>query len=171
MYKLIRCNEARDKNEMCQWISDQFNDPFDEVMGFLEELSINWGMSVKALDEEGKTIGFLTLSDYRIEEETEKIKEDNPCLLKALNKLNYISFFSFIVAPEYRGTKLNYDMIMSLEEDLKKYDFVFVPVQHQLKTHDYWKRWGGIQFYEDDESKFYAIPKNDKVKIAIDLLG
>jgi hypothetical protein len=88
-----------------------------------------------------------------------------------LNKLNYISFFSFIVAPEYRGTKLNYDMIMSLEEDLKKYDFIFVPVQHQLKTHDYWKRWGGIKFYEDEESKFYAIPKNDKVKIAIDLLG
>ena len=107
MYKLIRCNEARDKNEMCQWISDQFNDPFDEVMGYLEELSINWGMSVKALDENDKTIGFLTLSDYKIEEETEKIQEDNPCLLKALNMLNYISFFSFIVAPEYRGTKLN----------------------------------------------------------------
>jgi len=171
MYKLIRCNEARDKNEMCQWISDQFNDPFDEVMGYLEELSINWGMSVKALDENDKTIGFLTLSDYKIEEETEKIQEDNSCLLKALNMLNYISFFSFIVAPEYRGTKLNYDMIMSLEEDLKKYDFVFVPVQHQLESHDYWKRWGGIQFYEDDESKFYAIPKNDKVKIAIDLFG
>ena len=163
MYKLIRCNEARDKNEMCQWISDQFNDPFDEVMDFLEALSINWGMSVKALDEEGKTIGFLTLSDYRIEEETEQIATEKLELLEALNKLNYISFFSFIVAPQYRGTKLNYDMIMSLEEDLKKYDFVFVPVQHQLNTHDYWKRWGGIFFYEDNESKFYIIPKNEKV--------
>ena len=171
MHKLIRCEEARDKSEMCQWISDQFKDPFDEVMGFLEELSINWGMSVKAVDENGKTIGFLTLSDYRIEDETEKIKEDNPRLLKALNELNYISFFSFIVTPQYRGTKLNYDMIMSLEEDLKKYDFVFVPVQHHLNTHDYWKRWGGILFYEDDESKFYAIPKNDKVKNVIDLFS
>ena len=162
MYKLIRCDEARDKNEMCQWISNQFNDPFDEVMGFLEELSINWGMSVKALDENGETIGFLTLSDYRIEEETEQIARERPELLEALNKLNYISFFSFIVAPQYRGTKLNYDMIMSLEDDLKKFDFLFVPVQQRLKTHDYWKRWGGIQFYEDEESKFYIIPKNEK---------
>ena len=62
-------------------------------------------------------------------------------------------------------------MVMSLDEDLKKYDFVFVPVQHQLKTHDYWKRWGGIFFYEDDESKFYIIPKNDNVKNIIDLLS
>ena len=163
MYKLIRCDETRDKNETCKWISKQFNDPFDKVMGFVEELSINWPMSVKALDEDGKTIGLLTLSNYSIEEESEQIAIDNPQLLNELNKLKYISFFSFIVAPQYRGSKLNYDMLVSLSSELKKYDFIFVPVQHHLKTHDYWKRWGGIQFYEDDESKFYIIPLNEKV--------
>lgn len=171
MYKLIRCNEARDKMEMAHFMSDQFQLPFDEILGYLETLHMNWGLSVKALDDEGKTIGFLTISDYSIEEETESIKDDNPCLLQALNKLNYISVFSFVVDPKYRGTQLNYDMLMSIMGELKNYDFIFVPVMHSLKTHDYWKRWGAIQFYEDHESKFYAIPNNEKVKIAIDLLA
>lgn len=168
MYKLLRCEEGRDKNEMCQWISDQFQDPFDEVMSFLEELSINWGMSVKALDEDGKTVAFLTMSDYRIEEETEKIKVENPRLLEELNKLNYISGFSFIISPQHRNFVLSKQIFKEIMSDLMKYDFVFVPVRHELKTHNYWKHFGGICFYEDDESKFYAIPFNDKVKKIID---
>ena len=153
----MRCDEARDKDEMCQWISTEFHFPYDEVMGYLNELSINWGLSVKAIDEAGQTIGYLTMSDYRIEDETEQIKKDKPELLEYLNSQRYVSIFSFIVAPAYRGTKLNYDMIMSIAEELDEYDFIFVPVMHKLKTHDYWKRWGAVMFYEDHESKFYSI--------------
>lgn len=164
MYKLIKCNEARDKNEMCEWISRQFEDPFDEVMGYLNELSINWEMSVKALDENDNTVGFLTMSDYRIQEETEKIQKENPKLLEKLNSMNYISGFSFIIAEEHRGTELNRMILNYIYHDLKGYDFVFVPVRHELRTHNYWKRFGAVEFYEDDESKFYAIPLNEKTK-------
>ena len=167
-FVLSHCSETNDKNEMCEWISKQFNDPFDVVMEYLNTCSINWDLSVKASDKDGKTIGYLTISDYHIEDETETIKEANPSLLEKLNSLNYISGFSFIVAKEWRGTMVHKQMLQFVLDDVKKYDFIFIPVRHELKTHNYWKRFGAIEFYEDEESKFYAIPFNDKFMKAIE---
>lgn len=163
-WTLLRCNEVRDKEEMCQWMSKQFDAPYEEIMGYLNDLQINWGLSVKALDSRGNTIGFLTMSDYNIEDETEQILTDAPDLLNELNQFDYVSGFSFIVAPEYRGSRLNYDMLNSIQSELDKKDFIFIPVQHHLRTHNYWRRFGAICFYQDDESKYYIIPKNERVK-------
>ena len=99
------------------------------------------------------------MSDYRIEEETPLIAREKPELLAALNARRYIAVFSFIVVPAYRGTRLNYDMLMSVMPELKaRYDFVFIPVMHRLKTHQYWKRWGAIEFYRDQECVYYQLP-------------
>ena len=69
-----------------------------------------------------------------------------------------IAVFSFIVAEEYRGTRLNYDMLMSIMPELKaNYDFVFIPVLHRLKTHQYWQRWGATEFYRDSECVYYKL--------------
>ena len=83
---------------------------------------------------------------------------ENPGLLARLNALHYIAVFSFIVAEPFRGTRLNYDMVMSLWDDLKAYDFVFIPVMHHLKTHSYWKRWGAVEFFRDEMSVYYMLP-------------
>lgn len=162
MISLFSCVEILDKDEACKQISEEFGDPTEEVMGYLNELSINWPLSVKAVDN-GKTVGFLLMSDYRIEEETEQIKEDKPELLNDLNELKYTAIFAFLVNKAYRGTKLNVDMVKEVKPYMKDYDFIFIPVRHELKTHDYWKRWGALCFYEDKESKFYLIPQNEKV--------
>ena len=99
------------------------------------------------------------MSDYRIEEEAGQIRSDAPELLERLNDMRYTAVFSFIVAPEYRGTSLNYDMLMSIMPELKsKYDFVFVPVLHRLKTHRYWQRWGAVEFYRDADCVYYRLP-------------
>jgi hypothetical protein len=98
------------------------------------------------------------MSDYRIEEETPQIKTDAPELLAQLDARRYIAVFSFIVAEEYRGTRLNYDMLMSIMPELKaNYDFVFIPVLHRLKTHQYWQRWGATEFYRDSECVYYKL--------------
>lgn len=98
------------------------------------------------------------MSDYRIEEETPLIAIEKPELLKELNAQRYTAVFSFIVAPEYRGTRLNYDMLMSIMPELRaRYDFVFIPVLHRLKTHRYWQRWGAREFYRDADCIYYKL--------------
>jgi hypothetical protein len=110
------------------------------------------------LDENGQVIGLLNMSDYRIEEEAPQILTDQPQLINSLNAQRYIAVFSFIVAEKYRGTRLNYDMLMSIMPELKaNYDFIFVPVLHRLKTHQYWQRWGAKEFYHDEDCVYYKL--------------
>lgn len=160
-----------DLPETLEWMVRQYGFEREEVRFWLENLHINWPLSVKAVDEDGQTIGLLTMSDYRIEEETAQMAIERPNLLKALNQYRYTAVFSFIVAPERRGTTLNFDMMMNIAPELKKYDFIFVPVMHHLKTHEYWKRWGAQLFYEDKECKYYLLPINPKVSEAIGIKG
>ena len=140
------------------WMVRQYGFNRAEVESWVQNLHFNWPLSVKAMDNEGRIIGLLNMSDYRIEEETPQIIVDAPELLASLNSCRYTAVFSFIVAEPYRGTRLNYDMIMSVMPELKsQYDFIFIPVLHRLKTHQYWKRWGATEFYRDKECVCYKL--------------
>ena len=156
-YSLQRMTAA-DAAETVRWMVRQYGFDAAEVEDWVAHLHFNWPMSVKAVDGAGETVGLLNMSDYRIEEETAQMAVEQPELLARLNGLRYIAVFSFIVAEEYRGTRLNYDMIMSLWPDLQGYDFVFIPVMHRLKTHRYWQRWGAVEFYRDEMSVYYMLP-------------
>ena len=149
---------ATDATETVEWMTRQYGFDAAEVRDWVAHLHFNWPMSVKAVDETGATVGLLNMSDYRIEEETTVMMRENPGLLARLNALHYIAVFSFIVAEPFRGTRLNYDMVMSLWDDLQAYDFVFIPVMHHLKTHSYWKRWGAVEFFRDEMSVYYMLP-------------
>ena len=146
------------------WMTRQYGFDPKEVEEWVTHLHFNWSKSVKAVDAEGNVIGLLNMSDYRVEEETEVIRTERPKLLARLNGLRYSAVFSFIVAEAYRGTRLNYDMIMSLWPDLQEYDFVFIPVMHHLKTHSYWKRWGAVEFFRDGMSVYYMLPLSPLAK-------
>ena len=129
----------------------------NEVMQWLRDYRFNWRLSVKAVADDGSVIGMLNMSDYRIEEESDYIEAERPDLLEKLNKMRYTAVFSFIVKEEYRGTRLNYDMLMSIMPELcQNYDFVFIPVMHRLKTHRYWQRWGATEFYRDRDCVYYC---------------
>ncbi len=156
---------ATDATETVEWMTRQYGFDAAEVRDWVAHLHFNWPMSVKAVDETGATVGLLNMSDYRIEEETSRMADEQPELLARLNGLRYIAVFSFIVAEAYRGTRLNYDMIMSLWPDLQQYDFVFIPVMHHLKTHSYWKRWGAVEFYRDAMSVYYMLPISTRGKL------
>ena len=154
-YTLQRMTEA-DAPLTVEWMVRQYGFDREEVVAWVRELHFNWPLSVKALDEEGRVVGLLNMSDYRIEEETPEILTERPELLARLNARRYIAVFSFIVAEKYRGTRLNSDMLMSLMPELRaRYDFIFIPVMHRLKTHRYWQRWGAREFYRDREGVYY----------------
>jgi hypothetical protein len=156
-YTLHRMTPA-DAPLTVEWMVRQYGFDRAEVETWVRDLHFNWPLSVKAVDENGKVIGLLNMSNYRIEEETEQILKDAPELLASLNAQRYTAVFSFIVAPDYRGTRLNYDMLMSIMPELKaNYDFIFIPVMHRLKTHTYWQRWGATEFYRDAESVYYKL--------------
>ena len=142
-----------------EWMVHQYGFDRAEVETWVRDLHFNWPLSVKAVDDKGDVIGLLNMSDYRIEEETAQIQKDNPELLAKLNSQRYTSVFSFIVREDYRGTRLNYDMLMEIMPELKaNYDFIFIPVMHQLKTHGYWMRWGAREFYRDTDCVYYLLP-------------
>ena len=146
-----------DADLTADWMVRQYGFDRTEVEMWIRDLHFNWPLSVKAVDA-GDVIGLLNMSDYRIEEETPQILADQPTLLAHLNALRYTAVFSFIVAEPYRGTRLNYDMLMSIMPELKAhYDFIFIPVLHRLKTHHYWQRWGATEFYRDTECVYYKL--------------
>ena len=156
-YILQRMTED-DASLTVDWMVRQYGFNRAEVEDWVQNLHFNWPLSVKALDENGDVIGLLNMSDYRIEEETPQILKDKPELIKSLNTRRYIAVFSFIVAEKYRGTRLNYDMLMSIMPELKtKFDFIFIPVLHRLKTHQYWQRWGAREFYHDEDCVCYKL--------------
>lgn len=163
-YTLHRMTPA-DAPLTVDWMVRQYGFDRPEVEGWVRDLHFNWPLSVKAItntitqSHNNAIIGLLNMSDYRIEEETPIIAREKPDLLAAMNARRYTAVFSFIVAPEYRGTRLNYDMIMSIMPELKaNYDFVFIPVLHRLKTHQYWQRWGAREFYRDADCVYYQLP-------------
>lgn len=140
------------------WMVRQYGFERAEVVDWVRNLHFNWQLSVKAVEDNGSVIGLLNMSDYRIEEETRQIQIDEPELLAELNARRYVAVFSFIVAEPYRGTRLNYDMLQSVMPDLKEnYDFIFIPVLHRLKTHQYWQRWGATEFFRDAECVYYKL--------------
>lgn len=156
-YTLQRMTPA-DASLTVDWMVREYGFDRVEVETWVRDLRFNWPLSVKAVDEAGRVIGLLNMSDYRIEEETEQILTDAPELLASLNAQRYTAVFSFIVAEEYRGTRLNYDMLMSVMPQLKAgYDFIFIPVMHRLKTHAYWQRWGATEFYRDSDCIYYKL--------------
>ena len=161
-YSLQRMTED-DAPLTVDWMVRQYGFDRNEVEMWVRDLHFNWPLSVKALNGNGEVVGLLNMSDYRIEEETQQIVTDNPELLASFNARRYIAVFSFIVADVYRGTRLNYDMLMSIMPELKgSYDFIFIPVLHRLKTHQYWKRWGATEFYRDAECVYYMLELNDR---------
>lgn len=156
-YTLCRMTSA-DASLTVDWITRQYGFEQTEVKAWVRDLHFNWPLSVKAIDDKGDVIGLLNMSDYRIEEETAHIIEDNPELLARLNSQRYTAVFSFIVREDYRGTRLNYDMLMSVMPELKtRFDFIFIPVMHRLKTHTYWQRWGAREFYRDSDCVYYQL--------------
>ena len=160
-YTLHRMTET-DASLTVDWMVRQYGFDRREVEEWVRTLKFNWHLSVKAIDEKGDVIGLLNMSDYRIEEETVQIIQDDPELLDRLNRQRYTAVFSFIVREDYRGTRLNYDMLLAIMPELiAGYDFLFIPVLHRLKTHEYWKRWGAREFYRDSDCVYYQLLTKD----------
>jgi virulence-associated protein VapD len=74
------------------------------------------------------------------------------------------------VDKQYRGTQLNYQLVTSTLGKLKQAqcDWAYIQIYYELSTHDYWKRYGAIEIFDDSiEAKHYFLAITDKAKQAI----
>ena len=158
-----RCNEG-DLDDICRLISTIHNDGIETVMGWLQETSVNYGASVKCLDEDGEMVGVLLFTDSTLDYEVPDLKEKNPKLYAYLDNMKYIEGFAFVIDPQYRGTGADRKMLGIALANIKDYDYVMVPVFHSLRTHNYWMRFGAINVFENEELKLYVIPLSEQLK-------
>lgn len=161
---LHRCSPD-DRELTKQWLVRQYDFEPNEVEQWLDDYNFDWPLSVKAIDDNHEVVGLLNMSHYGIDEECEQITAQHPHLVSRLNAMRYVAVFSFIVRDDYRGTRLNYEMMMDIWEPLQAYDFLFIPVMHHLKTHTYWQRWGAVEFYRDDFIVLYMLPFSQRAKL------
>jgi hypothetical protein len=71
---------------------------------------------------------------------------------------------SFVIDERLRGTNLDKKMLYHNIKFLSdNYDLIWIGVERDLKTHDYWKRLGFVEVFEIPEAVFYLIPLSKKM--------
>ena len=76
----------------------------------------------------------------------------------------YISVLA--VKPEYRGKSMNYELVTSVINGLVSQgcEWIYIQVLNSLNTHDYWKRYGAIEFLDYGGVKNYMLPISEDAK-------
>lgn len=112
--------------------------------------------SVKVYDEEnGNIYGFLLLSEFRIEDGS-PIRHLEPTLMEVLNCFSQINGFAFILDKRLRGCGFDKKMIEAIDCIINRYDLVWIAVDNDLRSHNYWKRMGFREVFSFTEAVFYA---------------
>ena len=94
------------------------------------------------------------------------LNKKKPQLSKQLQEMKYKCISVLAVKPQYRGGKLNFKLVTNVLNKLKHNgcEWVYIQVLHYLKTHDYWKRYGAIEFLDTEGVKHYMLPISNNAK-------
>lgn len=143
--------------EILRIMNECFKIPSDfDAYVYLYNHKINMLNSVKLVDKETHEIyGLLLLGECSMASET-PIRWHNPLLTSILPSLKQLNGIAFILDERLRGCYLDKKMLYYNMEYIKKFDIAWCGVEPSLKTHNYWKRLGFIEVFEDPIAKFYA---------------
>lgn len=113
--------------------------------------------SVKAIDKRnGDIYGFLIFSMFPIHVGS-PILHINQRLGGFLVQFNQINGHSFILDERLRGTGIDRKMLFYQKEFLESFELVWIAVEKDLKTHNYWKRLGFKELFSIPEAAFYGL--------------
>lgn len=163
-------------------VCELFNRNFDEFnaewfASYLNESGLVPSCSFIGKNKCGDVVGACVVTKETIEEACEEPSETlikkMPGFYGVISNMRYLCISVLAVDREYRGGQLNYELVGRCVDKLRSIgcEWVYVQVMHKLKTHDYWKRWGAVEFFENEESKHYALPITSKAKIIINNLN
>jgi hypothetical protein len=161
----IRKTSTEDLVQICKTLAKAFDLSCDsEAYGQLCQSKALLEDSVKLVDKEsGEIYGLLIFCEY-------PIKLGSPIsflekeLSEYLDRYAQVNGHSFIIDERLRGTNLDKQMLYFNIKFLRdNYDFIWMGVERDLKTHDYWKRLGFVDIFEIPEAVFYLIPLSEKM--------
>lgn len=161
----IKKTSEEDLDQICETLAKAFDlSSSDEARLQLEQSNGLLEESIKLVDRETNEIyGLLIFCEC-------PIKRGSPIaffesgLTEYLDEFIQVNGHSFIIDERLRGTSLDKKMLYHNIKFLSEnYDLIWIAVERDLKTHDYWKRLGFIEVFEIPEAVFYLIPLSKKM--------
>ena len=161
----IKKTTKDDLDQICKTLAKAFDLPSEEVAHQqLMQSNALLDESIKLVDRETNDIyGLLMFCEF-------PIRNGSPILFFESGLTQYLDDFiqvnghSFIIDERLRGTNLDKKMLyFNINFLADNYDFIWIGVERDLKTHEYWKRLGFIEVFEIPEAVFYLIPLSKKM--------
>lgn len=175
-YTLKALNSKEELNGVCKLFERNFDNEEYTAQWFLDyfnETSLNPECTIIAKEQNGNIIGACLVTEESLDEGAEQFSEKNPDLYNLLEGMRYKCISVLAVDKEYRGTQLNYQLVTSTLSKLKQAqcDWAYIQIYYELSTHDYWKRYGAIEIFDDGiEAKHYFLALTNKAKQVINKL-
>ena len=123
---------------------------------------LNPECSVLAVTSNNDIIGACIVTEEEFP--FELLKNKNLSQILENNKYKCISVLA--VKPEFRGGKLNYEIVTKTINNLisEGCQWAYIQVFTFLKTHEYWKRYGAVEVLDSEGVKHYVLPLTEEFK-------
>lgn len=161
----IKKTSKNDLEQICKTLAKAF-DLSNEGEAFQQLTQSNALLdeSIKLVDKEnGDIYGLLIFCEYPIKVGT-PILFENSQIANYLDKFSQVNGHSFIIDERLRGTNLDKKMLYHNIKFLgDNYDFIWIGVECNLTTHEYWKRLGFTEVFRIPQAVFYLTPLSEKM--------
>ena len=161
----IQKTKKDDLEQICKTLAKAFDLSSDaEALQQLTQSNALLDESIKLVDKEnGDIYGLLMFCEN-------PIKVGSPIsflesgLTEYLDAYTQVNGHSFIIDERLRGTHLDKKMLWHNIKFLSEnYDLIWIGVERDLKTHEYWKTLGFVKVFEIPEAIFYLAPLSEKM--------
>ena len=154
-----------DLEQICKTLAKAFDLSCDaEAFQQLTQSNALLDESIKLVDKEnGDIYGLLMFCENPIKVGS-PISFIESGLTEYLDSFTQVNGHSFIIDERLRGTTLDKKMLyFNLKFLSENYDMIWIGVERDLKTHEYWKRLGFVKVFEIPEAVFYLAPLSEKM--------
>lgn len=161
----IQKTKKDDLEQICKTLAKAFDLSSDaEALQQLTQSNALLDESIKLVDKEnGDIYGLLMFCENPIKVGS-PISFFESGLTEYLDAYTQVNGHSFIIDERLRGTHLDKKMLWHNIKFLSEnYDLIWIGVERDLKTHEYWKRLGFVKVFEIPEAIFYLAPLSEKM--------
>lgn len=161
----IRKTCQNDLMQICETLAKAFNlESYAEALWQLENSKVCLNDSIKLVDKETNEIyGLLIFTEYPIMMGS-PIQMVESGLCEYLSGYEQINGHSFIIDERLRNSGLDKKMLyFNIDFLIKNYDFIWIGVERNLRSHKYWKRLGFTEVFKIPEAVFYLMPLSKKM--------
>lgn len=161
----IQKTKKDDLEQICKTLAKAFDLSSDaEALQQLTQSNALLDESIKLVDKEnGDIYGLLMFCENPIKVGSPISFLENG-LTEYLDAYTQVNGHSFIIDERLRGTHLDKKMLWHNIKFLSEnYDLIWIGVERDLKTHEYWKRLGFVKVFEIPEAIFYLAPLSEKM--------